>query len=120
MDSTLCEDCKKERLYFPIGRAKGRIRCASCAKKYFASKIRKTKDIISDKEPLTIWVDNDENLFDSPHLVRANKIEYINNHLMFYLKKELIFKVWLPKENYDGILEALKDVKIRVMGFNAE
>ena len=78
-----------------------------------------TKDIIIDKEPMTIWIANDEKLFDSPHLVRADKIEYIDNHLLFYLKKELIFKVWLPKEEYGGIEEALKYAKIEVReGFN--
>lgn len=36
-----------------------------------------------------------------------------NNHLLFYLKKKIIFKVWLRKE-YKTLEDALKDVGIVV------
>ena len=46
-------------------------------------------------------------------LIVADKVEYINNHLMFYRKNNLVFKVWLKKD-YKNIKEALRDVGIKV------
>ncbi|MBA7491769.1 hypothetical protein ES702_02317 [subsurface metagenome] len=77
------------------------------------------KDKITSKEPMTIWIRcYDKEIFEEPFLVRANKIELSGNHLLFYLDKELIFKVWLKLdkwENYKDINEALKDVGIEII-----
>ncbi len=60
----------------------------------------------------------------------CDKIEYIYNkeefqgkdvldhHLMFYLKGQLVFKVWLKNKKYKEINEALKDVGISVENGN--
>jgi len=78
-----------------------------------------TKDKILDKEPMTIWLSGyDKKKYEQPHLIRADKIEFINNHLMFYLGKILIFKVWLKEEKwrkYKNIKQVLKDVGIRII-----
>lgn len=79
-------------------------------------KISKYK--IINEEPITIWIDNNKKEFESPHLLRADKIEFINNHLMFYLGKELIFKVWLKEgewQKYKDIKEALEEAGIKVI-----
>ena len=47
-------------------------------------------------------------------LLTCDKIEYYENHLMFYLKNNLIFKIWLKKDKYKNIQEAIKDVDIWV------
>jgi hypothetical protein len=77
-----------------------------------------TQDTISDKESMTIWLGGyNEKRFEQPHLVRADKIELMNNHLMFYLGKELVFKVWLKEdrwEKYKNIKQAIKDVDIKI------
>ncbi|MDP2672985.1 MAG: hypothetical protein Q8O84_04185 [Nanoarchaeota archaeon] len=85
------------------------------------------KDKIKSKEPMTIWIRGyDKSKFEESHLLRADRIEYLHDkegecfdhHLFFYLKKELVFKVWLknkPKDKeYKNIDEALKDVGIEV------
>ena len=67
---------------------------------------------IESKEPMQFLVSYyDKAKFEEPHLLRADKVELVNNHLMFYLKKELVFKVWLKKD-YKDVKEALKDVGI--------
>lgn len=77
----------------------------------------KTK--IQSKSPMTIWIMGyDKKLFEEPFLVMANKVEFVGNHLMFYLKKELVFKIWLKLDEYKkykNINEALKDVKINII-----
>ena len=40
--------------------------------------------------------------------------KYYDNHLMFYLKEDLIFKIWLKKDKDKDINEAIKDVDILV------
>ncbi len=85
------------------------------------------KNKIQSKNPMTIWIMGyDKSKFEEPHLLRANRVEYIadkkgeifDHHLMFYLGKELIFKVWLKNKpedkKYKNINEALKDVKINI------
>ena len=52
-----------------------------------------------------------KNKFEEPHHLWADKVELVENHLMFYLKKELVFKVWL-KKGYKDVKEALKNVGI--------
>lgn len=45
-------------------------------------------------------------------LISCDKIEYFDNHLMFYFKNNLVFKVWLRKDKYKDIQSALRDVDI--------
>lgn len=45
----------------------------------------------------------------------CTKIELIDNHLMFYYQKQLIFKVWLKKTNIKNVNSALKSVKIKLV-----
>jgi len=45
-------------------------------------------------------------------LIGYSKVEYCGNHLMFYLGEDLVFKVWLKRENYKDIFEASKSVGI--------
>ncbi len=86
----------------------------------------KKREIIS-KYLLTIWIRGyDKKKFEQSHLLRADRIEYIadkkgeyfDHHLMFYLKKELTFKLWLKNESsdkpYKDIKEALKDIGIEL------
>lgn len=86
------------------------------------------KDEIKTKEPMIITIrQKDKESF----LLRADKIEYLHikkrdkifgdifdHHLMFYLKKDLVFKVWLPNEDEDkefkNINEALESVGMDV------
>ena len=62
-------------------------------------------------DPMHFWIPCSKN-FESPHLIRCSRVEFINNHLMFYLGKNLIFKVWLKEwkkfKNINQILEAYK------------
>ena len=46
-------------------------------------------------------------------LISCDMVEYHFNHLFFYNKEQLAFKVWLKKD-YKNIKEALKDVGITV------
>lgn len=75
------------------------------------------KNIIQSKEPMTIWVCGyDKKLFEEPFLLRATKMEFVGNHLMFYLKKELIFKVWIKSDKYEkykDIDEAMKEAELK-------
>lgn len=71
------------------------------------------KCVIRKDEPMTIWLWNDNKKFDSPHLLRATKIDFIENHLYFYFGRELIFKVWLKKK-YKDLKSVLKDLKIKI------
>lgn len=77
------------------------------------------KNLIQSKEPMTIWIMGyDKKLFEESFLLRATKVEFVENHLMFYLKKELIFKVWLKLneyKKYKDINEAMKEAGIRVL-----
>ena len=77
-----------------------------------------TNDVISDQEPMHFSIMGyDKNKFEQPHLLRADKVELTNNHLMFYLKEVIIFKVWLKEgrwESYKDIKEALKDSGIKL------
>ncbi len=43
-----------------------------------------------------------------------DKVEYINNHLMFYQGDKLIFKMWL-EEKYNSITEALNSLKMEII-----
>lgn len=74
------------------------------------------EDKIITKIPMTISIGGyNKEKVDEPYLLRANKIEFINNHLMFYLGKELVFKVWLKEdklEKYKNINEVLRDVEV--------
>ena len=71
------------------------------------------------------------------NLLRADEIEYIHDkgndemfgdifdhHLMFYLKKELIFKMWLPNsltsKEFKDAKDALKEMGIKFGGLNHE
>ena len=72
----------------------------------------KPLEYLESKEPMHFLVSYyDKDKFEEPHLLRADKVELVENHLMFYLKKELVFKVWLKKD-YKDVKEALKDVGI--------
>ena len=72
----------------------------------------KPLECLKSKEPMQFLVSYyDKDKFEEPHLLRADKVELVENHLMFYLKKELVFKVWL-KKGYKDVREALKDVGI--------
>lgn len=67
---------------------------------------------IKKKEPMTIWIQSNDR-FESPHLLRADRIELMGHEIYFYLGKELIFKVWLNKE-YTLLKEAMKDAGIKI------
>ena len=72
----------------------------------------KSLEYLESKAPMHFLVSYyDKDKFEEPHLLRADKVELVENHLMFYLKKELVFKVWL-KKGYKDVKEALKDVGI--------
>lgn len=86
------------------------------------------KDTIISKRPMTVWVKGyDKKKFEEPYLVRADRIEYshdkkkgfFDHHLLFYLKDELVFKVWLKNKpedkEYKSINDAFKDVGINVV-----
>ena len=73
----------------------------------------KNQTEIKEKEPMTIWIPNNEK-FESQHLLRADRIELMGKEIFFYLGKELIFKVWLNKE-YDNLQKAMKDAGINVV-----
>lgn len=73
---------------------------------------------IKSKEPMHFRIqDYDKENFEESHLLRADMVELINNHLMFYLKKVLIFKVWLKEKKwkkYKSLKEAMGDVGIKL------
>lgn len=48
---------------------------------------------------------------EEPSLIECDSVNMKYNHLFFYLKKEMVFKVWLRKE-YKTLEDALKDVGI--------
>ena len=86
------------------------------------------KNKIQSKNPMHFWISGyDKKKFEEAHLLRANMVEYIadkngdcfDHHLMFYLKKELVFKVWLKNKpedkKYKNIREVLKDVGINLL-----
>jgi hypothetical protein len=54
---------------------------------------------------------------ESSRLFNASKIELLNNHLLVYRGKELIFKVWLQKEGYVDVKKAMNDCDIKVIKF---
>ena len=73
----------------------------------------KPLECLKSKEPMQFLVSYyNKDKFEEPHCLWADKVELVNNHLMFRLKKELIFKVWLKKD-YKDVKEALKDVGIQ-------
>ncbi len=47
-------------------------------------------------------------------LIRYSKVELRGNEIWFYYKNELIFKVWLDKDDYTDLFEASKSVKINL------
>jgi hypothetical protein len=63
-------------------------------------------------EQINVWIKHRNTTERS--LLSCDKIEYYDNHLMFYLKEDLIFKIWLKKDKYKDINEAIKDVDILV------
>lgn len=65
------------------------------------------KDKLKDIYP--VWIEGKNT--EQDNLIVADEVEYINNHLMFYWKGGLVFKVWLKKD-YKDIKEALKDVGV--------
>ena len=67
----------------------------------------KDKNIKKDIYP--VWIEGKNT--EQNNLIVADEVEYINDHLMFYWKGELFFKVWLKKD-YKSINEALKDVGV--------
>ena len=71
-------------------------------------KMRANEDKLTDIYPVWIKGENTE----QDNLIVADEVELINDHLMFYWKKQLVFKVWLKKD-YKNIKEALKDVGVR-------
>jgi len=88
------------------------------------------KDIIKSKHPMTISMPGKKVI--QSNLLLADEIEYIHNkgndemfgeifdhHLMFYLKKELIFKMWLPNSlksrEFIDAKDALKGMGIKVV-----
>lgn len=84
----------------------------------------KNKDIIQDKAGLNVLI-NHKNI-EMKSKIFCDRIEYLHNkikfggkpaldnHLMFWLGKELVFKVWLKQnKEYKNINEALKDVGIQ-------
>ena len=73
------------------------------------SNIHKQKEIKKGIHP--VWIKGKN--VEQDNLIVSDKVEYYANHLMFYLKNELVFKVWLKKD-YKNINEALKDVGIEV------
>ncbi|HJX50794.1 hypothetical protein A3K73_05070 [Candidatus Pacearchaeota archaeon RBG_13_36_9] len=66
------------------------------------------KDIIKNNSPVSLKIKN-EYLIE-PCFINCNRIEYIHNkqgdffdhHLMFYLKDQLVFKMWLPNNPEDN------------------
>jgi hypothetical protein len=77
-----------------------------------------TKYKITNKEPMHIWVrDFSKGTFEQLYLLRADEIEFINNHLLFYIKKELVFKVWLKEGKWQkckNIQEAIKLANMKI------
>jgi len=77
-----------------------------------------SKNIIQS-DCMTIWFrDYNEKKFELPHLIGADRIEFIENHLMFYFGRKLIFKIWLKEgkwRRYKDINHALKNVGIKVL-----
>jgi len=93
-------------------------------------KLRK-KDIIEDKDGLTIWLEHKKGTIQDS-LIGCDRIEYwhrrrkfngrdcFDHHLMFYWSYNLVFKVWLPNDakkdkEFKDINEALKSVGIEVI-----
>lgn len=84
-----------------------------------------TDNKIIDKESFYVKIKHSENIEQESYLW-CNRIEYIadkdgeyfDHHLMFYLGKMLVFKIWLRNEPddkpYKNIKEALRDVNIMV------
>ena len=88
--------------------------------------MKSQKRILKNIHP--VWIEGKNTEKGNPNLIVADSVEYIANkkgrffdhHLMFYKKKQLVFKVWLknsPKDKpYKDIKHALKDVGIKVSG----
>jgi len=79
--------------------------------------MRVTKDkIIENRKScvLMVKVDHSKNT-EEPSLLFCTKIELINNHLMFSIYSHLVFKVWLDRENYLDISEALKNSNLEIL-----
>jgi len=87
------------------------------------------EDVIKAKHPMTISMPGKKVMENN--LLRADKIEYLHNtgedemfgdifdhHLMFYLKKELIFKMWLPNSSkskeFKDVRDALNNMGVKV------
>ena len=84
----------------------------------------KPKDVIENKDGLNCWIKHKG--VSEKSRIFCDKIIYMHNkdkdifdhHLMFYLRGELIFKVWLKNKSSDiafnDIDEALDSVDIAV------
>ncbi len=85
--------------------------------------VKKNKDIIESKTGLNVLISHKNTEMKSK--IFCDRIEYIHdkgifegkpvfdNHLMFWLGKELVFKVWLKQnKRYKDLNESLKDVGI--------
>ena len=59
-----------------------------------------------------------KNTTESSRLFSCTKIKYYFNHIMIFNKKDLIFKVWLRRDKYDGLKEAMQDVGMRLYIFD--
>lgn len=82
------------------------------------------KDILEAKEYMIINLKQKNTI--EPSKIFCDKVQYLHykekdifdHHLMFYLRKNLIFKIWLPNEPKDkefkDIHEALKSVGMEV------
>lgn len=84
------------------------------------------KDLIENKNGINILLKHNKDI--EPSRIFCDRIEYmhdkqkfegksvLDHHLMFYLGKKLVFKVWLKQNReYKNIEEALKDVGILVV-----
>lgn len=85
----------------------------------------KMKDIIESRNGLNVLIkhkgiNEDSRIFcDKIEYMHDRKGKIFDHHLMFWLKDELVFKIWLPNESKDkqfkDINEALKNCGIRVI-----
>lgn len=94
-------------------------------KKLRKNKIKDIFEVDKTKSEFMIINIKQKNTTEASKLF-CDKIEYLHlkdgkffdHHLMFYLRKNLIFKIWLPNEPQDkefmGAKEALESVGIKV------
>ena len=73
----------------------------------------KTENQVKVSREFMINIKYNENL-NQPDSFWCDRIELVNNHLMFYEKNQFVFKALVKKASYSKLLEALKDAGLEI------